>query len=111
MAQDAAPPASPWRITHDQGAEVTGTLHITARLSHGTMPDEPDLTYLVVKVTPTDPAATTGLSANAHTEADADGLAVTLALDLSALDVLDAAVHDAYAAHRRHHDQQRQVTA
>lgn len=108
MAQDAAPqpPTMGERgINLGQG----GPLTIHRALSLGHTPDDPDVTILTLTVD--GPATEDSIVAHVDVEADGPMVQVIFAVDLSALDVLDAAVREAYAAHRRHHDQQRLVTA
>jgi hypothetical protein len=108
MPQNAAP-ATP--LVGERGLNIgqDGPLTILHALSLGHTDDDEDNTVLTLIIDAgQDPADTV----QAHVDVEVDGpmVQISLALDLSALDVLDGAVRDAYAVHRRHHDE-RQVTA
>jgi hypothetical protein len=99
MAQDAAP-ATP--LVGERGLNIgqDGPLTIHHALSLGYTAADQDVTILTLTLD-----AARDL---ADVEVDGPMVQVSLTLDLSALDVLDGAVRDAYARHRRHHE--RQVT-
>ncbi len=83
-----------------------GDLTITHDLSLGYTPKDPDVTTITLTV---EGAEAGGIPAHAEIETEGIWLQITFILDMSALDVLQAKVTDAYAAHRAHRD--RQVTA
>jgi hypothetical protein len=104
MAQDAAP-ATP--LVGERGLNIgqDGPLTIHHALSLGYTANDQDVTVLTLTI---DAAQDPAGAVQAHTDVEVDGpkVKISLALDLSALDVLDGAVRDAYARHRRHHEQQ-----